>query len=317
MNGDKLIFVLIAGVTVVITAVILFSSFTSNNAQNELMSPEAMIGENPHYKGVSPSEAELVLVEFSDFECPFCRDFWPVVTQLGETYNGRISIVYRHFPIPGHRNAIPAARASEAAANQGKFWEMHDEMFAGAPALAQSDLEGYATAIGLDVEKFKTDMASQDSSNKVTEDYEYGKSVKVMGTPTFFTIHNGEVKPVVMTDFSDLESTVGDLLGQSSGDSTSDGGAEVDEAAVAIPAVADLVNNYRTDLTPSNISVVSVEQMQWPNSALGCPEEGTAYTEAIVPGYVIKLTAAGEEFEYHADNQGNVVTCDPKLKPAS
>lgn len=136
-------------------------------------------------------EASVVLVEYADFQCPACATYHEVVKEVMETYGDRIQYVYRHYPLTQiHRNAIPAAQASEAAGLQGKFFEMQDLLFE-----RQSDwsndnaivgtFEDYANELGLDVEQFKTDYASDAVSDKVRTNLREAQSLGLTGTPSF------------------------------------------------------------------------------------------------------------------------------------
>jgi protein-disulfide isomerase len=135
---------------------------------------------------VGPKSAPVQIVEFSDFQCPFCSRVVPTVKQIEEKYNGKVRVSFRNFPLPFHNNAQGAAEAGAAAAAQGKFWEMHDKMFANQQALDRASLEKYAGEIGLDVGKFKSDLDSGKFKDAVNKDVEYAKTVNVNGTPAFF-----------------------------------------------------------------------------------------------------------------------------------
>jgi len=133
-----------------------------------------------------PRSAPVQIVEFSDFQCPFCGRVVPTIKQIEDKYNGKVRIAFRNFPLPFHNNAQAAAEAGEAANAQGKFWEMHDKMFANQQALDRASLEKYAGEIGLDVAKFKSDLDSGKFKDAVNKDLEYAKTVNVNGTPAFF-----------------------------------------------------------------------------------------------------------------------------------
>ena len=131
-------------------------------------------------------DALVTIVEFSDFQCPFCNRVNPTIKKIKETYPDDVRIVFRQLPLPMHPQAPNAARASIAANNQGKFWEMHDKMFANQRALTDDKLEAYATEIGLDVAKFKTDMSSDATKKMVDEDMKVAQQFGARGTPAFF-----------------------------------------------------------------------------------------------------------------------------------
>lgn len=130
--------------------------------------------------------APITIVEFSDFQCPYCGQAHPVLIQALAQMDSRVKLVFRHFPLPGHARAMPAARAAEAARLQGKFWEMHDLLFERQSRLEDRDLTGYAQQLGLDVQQFKRDMASAAVAERVDADRAAGRSVGVDSTPTLF-----------------------------------------------------------------------------------------------------------------------------------
>jgi protein-disulfide isomerase len=149
---------------------------------HKLTSP---IGERDHVKG--PLDAPVTLVEYGDFECPHCGKAYPIVKQLQEKMDGELKFVFRHSPISTvHPHAKNAAEATEAAGSQGKFWEMHDQLFEHQDALDDESLRRYAMAIGLDVKRFDEEMRSHVYSARVHEDFINGVRSGVNGTPTFF-----------------------------------------------------------------------------------------------------------------------------------
>src|SRR5215470_9806473 len=109
---------------------------------------------------VGQANAPITLVEYGDFECPFCGRSYPAVHRLRGELGDRLRFVFRHYPRPEHAHARHAAEAAEAAAAQGRFWEMHDQLFEHQDALTDSDLVQYAADLGLDVERFRSDLTS-------------------------------------------------------------------------------------------------------------------------------------------------------------
>ena len=130
--------------------------------------------------------AKVTIVEWSDFQCPFCSRVVPTLKQIEDTYGDNVKVVFRQQPLPFHNNAKIAAEASLAAHDQGKFWQMHDKLFANAQALDRASLERYAQEIGLDVGKFKASLDSGKFTKRVEEDSAAGMAVGANGTPTFF-----------------------------------------------------------------------------------------------------------------------------------
>ena len=149
-----------------------------------------VVTEKDHVKGAEDSS--VVLVEYGDFQCPACGVYFPIVQQLEEEFGDRVQFVYRHYPLrSAHPQAESAARVSEAAGLQGKFWEMHDLLFAGQPQWsgdrnAQDTFVEYARELELDIEKFESDMDSSDVRDRVQQDLSGGNLAGVQGTPTFF-----------------------------------------------------------------------------------------------------------------------------------
>ena len=137
-------------------------------------------------------EAKIVLVEYSDFQCPACGAYYPLLKQLNQELGGEMQFVYRHFPLRQiHANAELAARAAEAAGRQGKFWEYHDLLFENQrewseKSGAKNIFVRYAQSLDLDTGRFANDMDSQEAKEKVDKDYESGLKSAVDATPTFF-----------------------------------------------------------------------------------------------------------------------------------
>lgn len=130
--------------------------------------------------------AEIKFVEYSDFECPFCKKFYPTFKQLVQEYGDKVSFEYKHYPLDFHKNAGPAAEASECAAEQGKFWEFHDKIFENQSSLSVSSLKQWASALGLNTGTFNDCLDSGKYRSKVQADFEEGESLGVRGTPTVF-----------------------------------------------------------------------------------------------------------------------------------
>lgn len=135
--------------------------------------------------------ATITLIEYSDFQCPACKAYHPIVKQVLDEYGEKARFAYRHFPLPQHRNAKPAAYAAEAAGRQEKFWEMHDVIFDRQTEWAEArDAEArfrdYAASLGLDLARYDADIALDEIESKVEADYASGVTSRVNATPTFF-----------------------------------------------------------------------------------------------------------------------------------
>lgn len=141
---------------------------------------------------VGPAEATVTLVEYGDFECPNCKQAAPAVKFLLRHFEGRIRFVFRHFPLEEvHPHALHAAEAAEAAGAEGKFWEMHDLLFANQSHLTPPDLHRYAEETRLDIRAYQLAMQDHRYLNRIRTDQQSGRERGVRATPTFFV--NGNV----------------------------------------------------------------------------------------------------------------------------
>ena len=131
-------------------------------------------------------KARLAIVEFSDFQCPFCSRVAPTLKQIEEEYGDQVRLVFKHLPLSIHPKAPAAHAAAEAAHRQGKFWEMHDKIFADQRGMSPEKYEEYASEIGLDLGRFKEDVASSDVKKRIDEDTQEAAKLGVTGTPAFF-----------------------------------------------------------------------------------------------------------------------------------
>ncbi|MFV1917517.1 MAG: thioredoxin domain-containing protein [Patescibacteria group bacterium] len=173
-------------------ATIGFAIFKSNSgpSSNQAVLSVDAVADSDQTKG--NSEARVILIEYSDFQCPACARYYLFLKQLSQEFGNQIQFVYRHFPLSqAHRNAEPAAFAAEAAGKQGKFWEMHDLIFEGQKDWsekrnAKETFIGYAESLNLDMERFKIDVGSKEIKNKVRNDYSSGIKAGVNSTPTLF-----------------------------------------------------------------------------------------------------------------------------------
>ena len=151
--------------------------------------------------------APVTLVEFSDFQCPFCQASVPTLKQVAQKYGDKVHIVYKQFPIPSlHPYAPKAAEASLCAAEQSKFWELHDAMFADQKKLSVSDLKQTARKLGLDGKKFDSCLDSGRYVEQVQNDQKEGKRAGVNGTPAIFV--NGRSVDGGSVPFSVLERVI-------------------------------------------------------------------------------------------------------------
>ena len=143
------------------------------------------VSERDHLQG--PENAPVTMVEYGDYECPYCGAAYPIVKEIQQRLGDRLRFVFRNFPLnQSHPHAEHAAEAAEAAARQGKFWEMHDSLFEHQQALNDAHLVQYALALNLDEATFKREMTEYMYAKRVHEDFMSGVRSGVNGTPTFF-----------------------------------------------------------------------------------------------------------------------------------
>lgn len=133
-----------------------------------------------------PDGAKVKIIEYSDFQCPYCSRAAQTMKQVVEIYGEQVQLTFRNFPLSFHQYAQKAAEASECANLQGKFWEMHDKIFANQQKMEIDNLKQYAQELKLNMQKFNADLDSHRFKSAVDEDMKTGASVAVRGTPTFF-----------------------------------------------------------------------------------------------------------------------------------
>jgi protein-disulfide isomerase len=178
-------------------------SVAAPSAAAPTAAPEPSVGEvapvtdADHMRG-ELDDYEVTLVEYSDFECPFCSRFHSTMLELMDDteYAGKVRWVYRHFPLSFHANARPAALASECAAEQGEFWSYADSLFS-ASSLSASALESMAEDLGLNMSKFKSCFSSDKYGSDITEDQNGGSMAGVSGTPGTIIMTNDGRKELI------------------------------------------------------------------------------------------------------------------------
>lgn len=197
----------------VLAAIVVFVAGMAwiGSAQDKAKEPQTLVTEaNASDWYVGGENAPVTIVEYSDFECPACAAYYPVMKELAAAYGDQIKIVYRHFPLTQiHKNATLAAQAAEAAGLQGKFFEMHDVLFEEQQVWSEiSDptdtFVGYAAALELNTEQFRDDLKSSTVRDAVSEDARSGLRAKVSSTPSFFL--NGTLieSPRGLQPFTDI-----------------------------------------------------------------------------------------------------------------
>lgn len=165
------------GIALVIAVALLFAGCASQLK-------EGMTADGRAYRGAE--NAKLTIYEYSDFQCPFCQAAGQTVVDVLRSYPDTVRLEYRFFPLESHPRGYASALAGACAEAQGKFWQMHDLMFANQEALEDADLQKYAQQSGMDVAAFKSCVASSAASQKVDADRAAGQALGIQGTPTFF-----------------------------------------------------------------------------------------------------------------------------------
>jgi protein-disulfide isomerase len=141
--------------------------------------------ERDHIQG--PIDAPMRLVEYGDYECPYCGQAYPVVKELQKRLGKRLCFAFRNFPlVNSHPHAQHAAEAAEAAAAQGQFWEMHDLLYENQDSLEDEDIARFASALGLDSQRLMSEVRAGAHMPRVREDFRSGARNGVNGTPSFF-----------------------------------------------------------------------------------------------------------------------------------
>jgi protein-disulfide isomerase len=133
-----------------------------------------------------PDSAPVTVVEFADFECPFCQRIAPELDELFEKRSAKVRFVYKFMPLSMHPHGEPAARAAIAAQAQGKFWEMHHQLFSNGTHLEDADIESYAKTLGLDLTRFHADLQAPATKARLDADRKLADALGVKGTPTLF-----------------------------------------------------------------------------------------------------------------------------------
>jgi protein-disulfide isomerase len=143
------------------------------------------VGERDHVQG--PAGARVTLVEYGDYECPYCGALHPVIQAARKAFGENLRFVFRHFPLrSSHPHALAAAKAAEAAAEQGRFWEMHDRLYHRQTQLEDDDLLRHARDLGLDMARFQRELTARAHEVRIREDLASAAQSEVGGTPTLF-----------------------------------------------------------------------------------------------------------------------------------
>lgn len=204
---DKTTLVIVAvSFIILVGGAFVFATVKGDQSNEEVVLAEKVKG-NP--------ESSVVLAEYSDFQCPACQSFTPILEEIMSDYGDQLRFEYHHFPLISiHPSAELAARATEAAGIQGKFWEMHDMLFARQQQWSQNinprnQFEAYAEELGLDTEAFNRHLNNKEVREAVQEGMREGRTLEITGTPTFFL--NGE--RMTISTFEDFRTQIEVALG--------------------------------------------------------------------------------------------------------
>jgi protein-disulfide isomerase len=174
-------------------------------------SPSATVAGSAVEGGMAPNapvrgspDAAVVITEFADFQCPFCASARSTLDKVLREYPHKVKLVYRNFPLDFHPDSMLAHRAAAAAGEQGKFWEMHDLIFANQRAMKRDDLFTMARSLNLDMDRFATDLQSEKLLGQITADRQEGKRRGVNGTPTFYVDGQQLVGAASTTQFEEM-----------------------------------------------------------------------------------------------------------------
>ncbi len=197
MTTETKILAAIGLVTVgIMAAGIFFLSKPVSTDLSEARQVNQSILVKPDSSQTGPKDARVTFVEFGDLQCPACAQALPTIQKLKEEYRGKVNFVFRHYPLPQHKNAVISAMAAEAAGEQNKFWEMHDKLYENQAEWAETAnaLEifvKYAKELSLDTNKFKKAVEDEKFKDKILRDEGDGAAAQIRYTPTFFI--NGKI----------------------------------------------------------------------------------------------------------------------------
>jgi protein-disulfide isomerase len=216
---EKKLFIGIAIFSVAILAFGIFfinKSSTGSTVATKEESKKILTVKNDDWIKGKPN-SPVTVVEYLDFECEACRVYYPITKRLKDEYGDKVSFVVRYFPLPGHKNSMTSALAVETAGKQGKFWEMHDKLYDAQKDWGEKQVADpsifveYAKQIGLNMEKYKNDIGTQEIKDRINRDRDSAIRLGIQGTPTFFI--NGEKIPNPK-GYEDFKSLIDGLMPQ-------------------------------------------------------------------------------------------------------
>jgi protein-disulfide isomerase len=194
----------VGGSLLLVVAVAAIALFTGAAASEPARTPPP----GPEDISYGPADAPLAVIEYSDFQCPFCAEYASILKSLREKYGDQVKFVFRNYPLAKHQWATIAAKAAYAASLQGKFWEMHDLLFENQKEWSESDdprpyLDGYAGSLGLDLDKFHADADAQSTTDFIAKQAAEGKKGGVSHTP-WLVVGDSVVLPRSLEEFDKL-----------------------------------------------------------------------------------------------------------------
>ena len=304
---------LIGGLTILIFIFIIFTA----SARPPTTAPELIELDQeeliaPHTYTRGDFNAPVTLVEFTDFGCPACQAYHPIVEEIVDEYPDVVRHAVRHFPLPQHKDADKAAAAAHAAGEQGVFFEYSDLLFANQNAFGDDDLKRYADILGMDLEKFQADLKDKAYEDIVDEDVRYGRGIGINSTPTFLL--NG--KQLRLRNFNDLKVQVENALEEAgiNLDPTAETDALLEEASESAEKETAADIHSKVDerfgtleiafteggFSPENTQGYAGQLVRWTNST----ENDITFVqlndlfEDLADPFIIK---AGETFEYRLE----------------
>lgn len=189
MKSKTIFYLVIAGITI-LSLIGIGAMASSKNQEKESKRNEIFSISDKDWI-YAKNDSKVTLIEYLDFQCPACANAYPMVSKIKEEYKDKIQYIVRHYPLSSHPYGFEASQTAEAAGLQGKFWEMHDLLFKNQKNWATAeDVEAtfrtYAQELGLDINKFDVDYASQVTLDRIKSDSQNGSTIGVNSTPTFF-----------------------------------------------------------------------------------------------------------------------------------
>ena len=241
-------------------------------------------------------DAKVTLVEFSDFECPACASFSPIVQRIVEDNRNDIKFGYRHFPLPQHLNSVSSAVAAVAAGEQGKFFEYGDKLFANQSALSDEDLIRYAQELGLDMAKFEKDIKNNDLKQRVNDDTKLGLELKINSTPSF--ILNGTL--MNFQNLAEFETLILDEIGKYTNKNVNESGIN-GEVGETQPQPIDDSGTIETPPAPVTPEVPQIKEITYTDTGFS-PDSTTVAQDTIVKfinssGRAIKIKQLSKSYD--------------------